>query len=149
MSDGDAAEQEEGAVAKLTVRPETVCFVIVKAREFGVKVEPDDPDSGSNPSDDKEIDVLEDYVDDPTFEELSSALEALNDDESLDLVALTWIGRGDYTLDDWAEARDQATEIPPKERPRYLIGTPLLGDYLEEGLSELGYSCDDVEIERL
>jgi hypothetical protein len=136
-------------VATLTVRPETVCFVIVKAREFGVKVEPDDPDSGSNPSDDKEIDVLEDYVDDPTFEELSSALEALNDDESLDVVALAWIGRGDYTVDDWAEARDQATEIPAKERPRYLIGTPLLGDYLEEGLSELGYSCDDVEIERL
>jgi len=136
-------------MATLTIRPETVCYVIVKAREFGVKVEPDDPDSGSNPSDDREIDVLEDFADDATFEELSSALEALNEDESLDLVALAWIGRGDYTAVDWREAREQAGEIPLKDRPRYLIGTPLLGDYLEEGLSELGYSCEDYEIERL
>ena len=136
-------------MATLTIRPETVCYVIVKAREFGVKVEPDDPDSGSNPSDDREIDVLEDFADDATFEELSSALEALNEDESLDLVALAWVGRGDYTAVDWREAREQAAEIPLKDRPRYLIGTPLLGDYLEEGLSELGYSCEDYEIERL
>jgi hypothetical protein len=138
-----------GAVATLTIRPETVCYIIIKAREFGVKVEPEDVDSGSNPTDDREVDVLEDFADDPTFEELSSALEAVNDDESLDLVALAWIGRGDYTVEDWDEAREQAAEIPMKDRPRYLIGTPLLGDYLEEGLSELGYSCEDVEVERL
>jgi hypothetical protein len=136
-------------VATLTIRPETVCYLIVKAREFGVKVEPDDPESGSNPSDDREIDVLEDFADDPTFEELSSALASLNEDESLDLVVLTWIGRGDYTVADWQEAREQAEEIPLGDRPRYLLGTPLLGDFLETGLSELGYSCDDVEIERL
>jgi hypothetical protein len=136
-------------VATLTIGPETVCYIIVKAREFGVKVEPEDLDAGSNPSDDHDVDVLEDFADDPTLEELSSALEALNDDESLDLVALAWIGRGDYTAEDWGEAREQAAEIPVKDRPRYLIGTPLLGDYLEEGLSEFGYSCEDVEVERL
>jgi hypothetical protein len=136
-------------VATLTIRPETVCYLIVKAREFGVKVEPENLDSGSNPSDDHEVDVLEDFADDPTLEELSSALDSLNDDESLDLVVLAWIGRGDYTVEDWQEAREQATEIPMGDRPRYLIGTPLLGDFLEEGLSALGYSCEDVEIERL
>lgn len=136
-------------MADLTISPETVCYIIVKAREFDVKVEPADPDSGSNPADDHEIDVLEDLAGDPTFEEVSSALSALNDDETLDLVALAWIGRGDYTSEDWQEARDQAREIPLKDRPRYLLGTPLLGDFLEEGLSELGYSCEDYEIERL
>ena len=136
-------------MAALTISPETVCYVIVKAREFDVKVEPDDPDSGSNPTDDKDIDVLEELVDDPTFEEVSSALAALNEDETLDLVALAWIGRGDYTSEDWEEAREQAREIPLKDRPRYLLGTPLLGDFLEDGLSELGYSCEDYEIERL
>jgi len=136
-------------VANLTISPETVCYIIVKAREFGVKVEPDDPDSGSNPSDDKDIDILEDLPDDPTFEELSSAVATLNDDETLDLVALTWVGRGDYTAEDWREAREQAREIPFKDRPRYLLGTTLLGDFLEEGLSALGYSCEDYQIERL
>src|SRR5262249_1362402 len=135
-------------MATLTIRPETVCYVIVKAREFDVKVDPGDPDSGSNPTDDKDIDVLEELVDDPTFEEVSSVLESLNDDETLDLVALTWIGRGDYTSDDWEEARDQAREILLKDRPRYLLGTPLLGDFLEEGLSELGYSCEAYRIAR-
>ena len=136
-------------MATLTISPETVCYVIVKAREFDVKVEPSDPDPGSNPTDDKDIDVLVDLADDPTFEEVSSALGALNDDETLDLVALTWIGRGDFTSEDWEEARDQAREIPLNDRPRYLLGTPLLGDFLEEGLSELGYSCEDYEIDRL
>lgn len=136
-------------MATLTISPETVCYVIVKAREFDVKVDPSDPDSGSNPTDDDEIDVLEDLADDPTFEEVSGVLGALNDDESLDLVALTWIGRGDYTSEDWEEARDQAREIPLKDRPRYLLGTPLLGDFLEEGLSELGHSCEDYDIDRL
>jgi hypothetical protein len=136
-------------VAELTISPETVCYVILKAREFDVKVDPTDPDSGSNPTDDPDIDILEDLADDPTFEEVSSALATLNDDETLDLVALTWIGRGDYTSEDWDEAREQAREIPLKDRPRYLLGTPLLGDFLEDGLSELGYSCEDYEIERL
>ena len=136
-------------MADLSISPETVCYLIVKAREFDVKVEPTDPDSGSNPTDDQEIDILEDLADDPTFEEVSSALSALNDDETLDLVALTWIGRGDFTSEDWEEARDQAREIPFGDRPRYLLGTPLLGDFLEEGLSELGYSCEDYEIDRL
>ena len=136
-------------MAELTISPETVCYVILKAREFDVKVDPSDPDSGSDPTDDQDIDILEDLADDPTFEEVSSALAALNDDETLDLVALAWIGRGDYTSEDWDEAREQAREIPLKDRPRYLLGTPLLGDFLEDGLSELGYSCEDYEIERL
>jgi hypothetical protein len=146
-----SSRNDEGgtAMATLTISPETVCYVIVKAREFDVKVDPADPDSGSNPTDDDEIDILEDLADDPTFEEVSGVLGALNDDESLDLVALTWIGRGDYTSEDWDEARDQAREIPLKDRPRYLLGTPLLGDFLEDGLSELGHSCEDYDIDRL
>ncbi|MGA9084443.1 MAG: DUF3775 domain-containing protein [Pseudolabrys sp.] len=31
----------------------------------------------------------------------------------------------------------------------YLLGMPLLGDFLEEGLSLLGYSCEEFEINRL
>ena len=27
---------------------------------------------------------------------------------------------------------------------RYLIGTPLLGDYLSEGLAQFGYSCEEI-----
>jgi hypothetical protein len=133
----------------LIISPEKVCYIIVKARAFDVKVEIDDPDSGSNPADDKDVDVLEDLPDDPTLEELTGAIEALNDDESLDLVALNWVGRGDYTAEEWAAARSQAREIPMRDRARYLLGTPLLGDYLEEGLSRFGHSCAEFEMDRL
>ncbi len=134
---------------ELSIDPETVCFLIVKAREFDVKVEPDDPDSGSNPTDDNDIDVLESRRSDPTFAELVGTLEALNEDELTDLVALTWIGRGDFTRDEWAEAKDEARANPSKTTADYLLGTPLLGDYLENGFNELGYSCEDVEAEHL
>ena len=133
----------------LNIKPEAVCYIIIKAREFDAKVEPDDPDSGSNPSDDKEIDVLEDFPDDPTLEELRGAIDQLNEDESLDLVALTWIGRGDFAQAQLRDARAQARAIPRADRSRYLIGTPMLGDYLEEGLAALGYSCEAYEMERL
>lgn len=119
------------------VNPETVSFIIAKAREFDAKVEPDDPDSGSNPSDDRGVGILEDLADDPTLEELRGAIDGLNDDESRDLVAIMWTGRGDYDKHQWKEARAQANTIPPHDRSRYLIGTPLLADYLEQGLDEL------------
>ena len=31
----------------------------------------------------------------------------------------------------------------------YLLGTPLRADYLEEGLSQFGLSCEDFELGRL
>lgn len=133
----------------LKISPEKICYIIVKARVFDGKVEIDDPEPASNPSDDKNIDVLEDLPDDPTLDELIGAIQILNEDETLDLVALNWIGRGDYTAKELPEARQQAREIPMNDRARYLVGTPQLGDYLEEGLSALGHSCEEYEIERL
>jgi hypothetical protein len=132
---------------ELTVSPETAFYIIVKAREFDEQVEPTDPDSGSNPSDDREVDVLEEEGDDPVEQELASALEALNIDEQLDLIALMWLGRGDFSS--FAEARKEASDMREKHIPSYLIGTPKLGDYVEEGLSQLGVSLDDYETNRL
>jgi hypothetical protein len=149
MAANERPEDETEDPVELAVDPETVCFLIVKAREFDVKVEPDDPDSGSNPTDDGEIDILEDRRDDPTFAELMGTLEALNEDELTDLVAMTWIGRGDFDVDDWEDAKDQARQRGIKGTPEYLLGTPLLGDYLENGFNDLGYSCEDVEAEHL
>jgi hypothetical protein len=104
-ANGDGALTSEIPVDRRTPAQrgaEKVCYIIVKAREFDAKVEIDDPEPASNPSDDKGIDVLEDLPDDPTLEELTGAIQALNDDETLDLVALNW-GRGDYTQE-WRRA---------------------------------------------
>lgn len=134
-------------MASLNISLETVCFIIVKAREFDEKVEPDDPDPGSNPSDDKDVSVLQDFDDDPTLQELTSTIEALNEDAQDDLLALTWLGRGDF--DSWEEATRAVADTRDKHVSTYLLGTPMLGDYLEEGLSKLGLSCEEFEINRL
>ncbi|HVZ54662.1 MAG TPA: DUF3775 domain-containing protein [Pseudolabrys sp.] len=134
----------------LTISPEKVCFIIVKAREFDAKDEVTEPDPGSNPSDDKDIEVLEDHGDDPVAEELTQFINALSEDEQIDLVALSWLGRDDYTAADWAQVRQEAAgEYNARTTARYLLGTPLVGDFLEEGLSMLGFSCEEFELNRL
>ncbi len=143
MADNDS----NGPSDELTVSSETVFFIIVKAREFDEQVAPTDPDSGSNPTDDREIDVLEEAADNPVVQELQAAFERLNIDEQLDLLALTWLGRGEFGT--FADARKEAEGLEEVHAGRYLIGTPLLGDYLEEGLSQLGISLEDFEVNRL
>ncbi len=133
-------------MATLRISPEKVCFVVVKARELDVKVEPGELDEGSNPTDDQMTAILEDYADDPTFEELKSFLESLNDDEVEDLLALTWLGRGDYSLDDWDEIMSEVRDVRERHTVDYLLGTPLLPDYLEGGLAEFGLSCEEFEL---
>ena len=127
----------------LTISPEKVCYVIAKARELDVKVAPEELD------DDGMSRILEDYADDPTLEELKSFLEAQSDDELSELLALTWIGRGDYTAEDWQEVLSQVRDVREKHTVDYLLGTPLLPDYLEEGLAQFGLSCENYEVGRM
>ena len=133
----------------LAISPEKVCFIIIKAREFDAKEEVEEPDPGSNPSDDKDIEVLEDYGDDPVVEELTQFIGAMSVDEQVDLVAMMWLGRGDNTIADWPTLREEAARAHNERTAEYLLGEPLLGDFLEEGLSMLGFSCEDYELNRL
>ncbi len=133
----------------LTISPEKVCFIIIKAKEFDAKDEVAEPDPGSNPSDDMDIEVLEEHEDDPVVEELTSLINSLSEDEQIDLVALAWLGRDDYSAEDWSTVREEAARAHNQRTAEYLLGMPLVGDFLEEGLSMLGYSCEEFEIERL
>jgi hypothetical protein len=134
---------------ELSIGLPKLCYIIIKAREFDAKVEPVEPEPGSNPADDAEREVLEDYADDPTYQELVDAIESLNDDERAELIALTWLGRGDYVAEEWEQALADAQEALNEQAASYLVGTPNLGDELEEGLTSLGLSCADVEMSHL
>ena len=133
----------------LQISPEKVCFILIKAREFDAKVEVEEPDPGSNPSDEDMREVLQDYADDATYDELKEAIDDLNEDEQIELVALTWVGRGDFTADQWDEAVTAARDARSDHTAEYLIGIPVLSDYLEEGLSQFGHSCAELEAEHL
>ena len=133
----------------LAVDPETVCFIIVKARGFEAKVPVQEPDEGSNPSDEDMREVLEDYADDSLFEELTATIESLNEEEQINLVALAWLGRGDFDKDEWQEGLETAAAARSDHTASYLLGMPQLPDYLEEGLAAFGHTCDEVSKQHL
>jgi hypothetical protein len=127
----------------LNIPLEKLALIITLARDYDVKVEEVEPDPGSNPADDGESGVLSDYPDDATGEQLAKTITALNDDEREELVALLWIGRGDFDKTEWPQALAQAHSELDRPAADYLMGEPLLGDFLEEAISELGYSLED------
>jgi hypothetical protein len=123
---------------ELTISPEKVGFLIEKAREFDVKEGASDPDSGSNGADDDMIDVLDDNGHDPVVREITGFINALTVDEQLDLVALMRLGRGDGTIDEWRDLRRDSVEEIEGGTAQYLLGEPMLGDFLADGLDEFG-----------
>jgi hypothetical protein len=133
----------------LTISSESVCFIIIKAREFEVQDVETDVDSGSNPTDDNMVTVLEAHAGDLTRKELVGFIAALSEEEQTDLVAMMWLGRGDGTLEDWDDLRAEARQQHNNRTATYLLGEPLLPDYLEEGLSQFGFTCAEFEIDRL
>lgn len=119
---------------------ETLAYIVLKARAFDVLLPPDDPSDGSGAIDDRFVDALEDEADNPARSELRAAIVSLDVDAKACLVALTWLGRGDYEAADWDEALATARERANGATARYLMGMPLLGDLLEDGAEKLGVS---------
>ncbi|MCS6986054.1 MAG: DUF3775 domain-containing protein [Sphingomonadaceae bacterium] len=128
---------------------DTLSYIILKARAFDAQAGVSDPDEASNDTDDGFVSVLEGQSDDPTAEELADLIDSLSDDERASLVALAWIGRGDYDPEDWEEVRQLARERRQGSTARYLLEMPMLGDYLEEGAAALGINLTDEETDAL
>ena len=95
------------------------------------------------------IEVLEDRPVDPVDQELVAFIEAMSEDEQVDLVTLAWLGRGDGGLEDWDDLRAEAARVHNRRTASYLLGVPLLPDYLEEALAEFGRSCEEFEKDHL
>lgn len=133
---------------ELSISPEKVCYIITKAREFDAKDVVTDPDDASNATDDAMISVLEDHRDDPVVQEIAATIFAMSEYEQLDLVTLAWLGRGDGSIEDWDELRAQATRAHNKRTASYLLGMPLLADYLEAFRSSAVRATNEVPVWR-
>ena len=120
-----------------------VCELILRARAIDVKEGVTDPDSGSNPIDDGNLDSLIASPDDTTEQEMRDVIAGLNDDERVDLIALVYIGRGDMEPEEWGASVRLARERLGGGTPisDYLLGIPNLPDLLDEGLAALGRNC--------
>jgi hypothetical protein len=131
----------------LTVALDQVAFVIVKAREFAAKVGATRLNEGSNAADEGQHRILENMRRDPVLQELEGAVAALPRESQRELVALSWIGRGEFTPADWNEACRQARDVGHDgEVSAYLLRDPLIGEELAEGLSQMGYDLSDYDV---
>jgi hypothetical protein len=133
-------------MAGLEISSDKIGFVILKAREMAAKVAA--WDDGATSDHDAES-ILEDFSDDATQAELKEFIRDLNEDEQASLVALAWIGRGSFAPEELDEAVATARAERTNRTEDYLLGMPLLPEYLEEGLDRLGYSVEDTEDDAL
>ena len=127
----------------LDLNPETVCFIITKSHEFHAQEQVVFPEEPMSPGDDWARQVLANHSDNLVYNELQLTIDDLEPDQQSTLVALMWLGRGDYDVSEWENALQQARDNWTKRTADYLIGTPLVADYLSEGLALLGYSCNE------
>ena len=127
----------------LAVNPETIGQIIYMAREFHAQEQVSIPEEPLSATSDWAMQILASHQDDPTYAELKSTIEGLEPDQQVHLIALMWLGRGDFLAQDWESALEASGESWNENTADYLIGKPLLSNYLEEGLAQLGYSSED------
>jgi hypothetical protein len=127
---------------QLDISPEKVAWVIVRAREFGSKVAPFDLQDTNEEHDGA---ILENRRNDPSQNALAAFIRSLNRDEQANLIALTWVGRGTYAIDEWESALETARRERQETVVSYLLGIPLLADYLEAALDAFGFSVRELE----
>jgi hypothetical protein len=132
---------------------DTLCRIIIRARENEAQVPAQDPDEDADDVDDYDDDddasggarsVLEDELNTGVEEEMRAALDDLADDQLAETLALAWVGRGTYDASEWDDAFAEATDTDPESSIDELMDMPLLASHLEAGLAAFDYSCDGV-----
>src|SRR6185436_20758589 len=129
---------------------ETLCRLILRAKELEAQVPAQDPDQDPDEVDDYDdeggeaLSVLEDELNDSVEEEVQATLDDLGDDQLAEVVALAWVGRGTYDSSEWDEAFSEANDLEGDDKIAELMDMPLLAGHLEAGLAAFDYSCDGV-----
>ncbi len=128
---------------RLHIKLESLCHIIDKAREFQAKEEVVLPDTPASPTEDWALQVLADHSEDYSLQELTQAIGEMSERQRAELVALMWLGRGDYGIEEWESAVDDAIGDYSLNAAGYLLSHPMVSDDLQEGLIAHGYSCQD------
>ena len=127
---------------------ETLCRLILRAKELEAQVPAQDPDEDPENVDDLDdegdqaLSALEDELNTGVEEEIEATLDELADDQLSEVLALAWVGRGTYDASEWDDAFAEANELDADERLDELLDMPLLAGHLEAGIAAFDYSCD-------
>ena len=125
---------------------ETICRIILRAREYEAQV-PTDYDGGEAPEnvDDEgegTLSVLDDALNTGVEEELTAAIDDLAEDQQAELLAFAWVGQGTYDAADWDEAIEEASAVDNVAEE--LMEMPMLASVLESGMAAFDISCDGI-----
>lgn len=131
---------------ELSVSLEVICRIVLRLREYEAQVPAVDPDDGSNPSDDKEVSILEDESNEAVEQELNAAIDDLGEDQAIELVALALIGRGSFDASEWDEALEASAEEIKNAQSAVavILELPMGASYIEAGLAAFDLSCDNI-----
>ncbi|WP_018938254.1 MULTISPECIES: DUF3775 domain-containing protein [unclassified Thioalkalivibrio] len=122
----------------LGITGETMERLIQAAREFHAKEDVVFPDTGSEGSDnDWAMQILADHASDLTLQELEGTLRDLGPDQQAELQALSTLGRGDYTAEDWESALQDAQDDWSPDTVNWLLTNPLIADEWAAGLEQI------------
>ena len=129
---------------------DTLCRLILRAKELEAQVPGGDGDQGADDVDDYDdegdqaLSVLEDELNTGVEEEIQATLDDLADDQLAETLALAWVGRGTYDASEWDDAFAEASDLNVDERVDELMDMPLLASHLEAGLAAFDYSCEGI-----
>jgi hypothetical protein len=128
---------------ELTVSLETICRLIVRARELEAQVPAIETDDEDDPTDsDDPLAPLEDEANEAIEDEVRSLVEDLAEDEAVEVLALAMIGRGTFDAGEWDEAIEAAGDEDNDAVVDQLLDMPMLAGYLEAGLAAFDLGCD-------
>lgn len=130
---------------------ETLCRLILRARELEAQVpaadpdeDPDNVDDLDDDGEDQALSVLEDELNTGVEEEVQATLDDLADDQLAETLALAWVGRGTYDSSEWEDAFAEASDLSNDDKMDELMDMPLLASHLESGLTAFDYSCEGI-----
>ncbi|MDH3576201.1 MAG: DUF3775 domain-containing protein [Gammaproteobacteria bacterium] len=130
-------------MAELELNRDTVRQIIDMAHEFHARDDvtfEEEPEVADEYWSDQ---VVADFGGDTYYQELKTGIEDLEPDQQISLVALMWLGRGDFSMSEWGEALSNAEDSWNNHTADYLIGTSLLADYLADGLQQFDSAESD------
>lgn len=87
--------------------------------------------------------VLDSFATGATRGTLAEFIDTLDKDEKASLLAIALIGRGAFPPESLDEVVEKARSEPIYTGDNYLIGIPLLAEYLHEGLEKLGLTISE------
>ena len=124
---------------------ETICRLIIRARELEAQVPAIEADDEDDPTDsDDAFAVLEDESNEAVEQEMTALLDDLGEDQLQEVLALAWVGRGTYDASEWDDALEEASDRDAEDPIDQLLDMPTLAAYLDAGLAAFDLNCEGI-----